>query len=157
MSLEAARVQLEAQLNTETYVGDWCTVTQEMVNGFAEVTRDRQWIHVDPERARAESPFGGPIAHGFLTLSLIPYLLGGTDPGSQRYPDGVKMGVNYGLERVRFPHPVAVGVRIRARMTPQRVEEVRDNALQIVNQVVVDIEGADKPACVAETVSRLYF
>lgn len=157
MSLHAAIERIEATIGNETRVGDWLTVTQEMVNQFADVTLDDQWIHVDVERAQRESPFGAPVAHGFLTLSLIVYLTGGTDPKGDRYPDGVKMGVNYGLNRVRFPHPVAVGARIRARTTPQSVAEVKGNAIQIVNQITVEIEGIDKPGCVAETVSRLYF
>ncbi len=157
MSLQAAIEQLQSNIGTETRVGDWLTVTQEMVNQFADVTLDDQWIHVDVERAQQESPFGAPVAHGFLTLSLIVHLTGGTDTSGDRYPDGVKMGVNYGLNRVRFPHPVAVGTRIRARTTPLNVEAVKNNALQMINQVTVEIEGIEKPGCVAETVSRLYF
>ncbi len=156
MAIEIAKADLESKLGTETHVGEWLTVSQERVNQFAEATGDHQWIHVDVERANAESPFGSTIAHGYLTLALLPYLTEAVDPDKPRYP-GIKMGVNYGLNRVRFPHPVKVGARIRTRTTLLSYVEVKGNGVQIVNQVTVEVEGAPKPACVAETVTRLYF
>jgi acyl dehydratase len=131
-------------------------VTQDRINQFAEATGDHQWIHVDVERANAESPYGSTIAHGYLTLALLPYLMEAVDPDKPRYPD-IKMGVNYGLNRLRFPHPVKVGSRVRTRTKLVGYEEVKGNGIQIVNQVAVEVEGAPKPACVAETLTRLYF
>lgn len=116
---------------------------------FAEATGDHQWIHVDPERARA-GPFGGTIAHGYLTLSLLPMLL----QGMVRLP-GVALTVNYGLNRVRFVSPVPVGSRVRATPVLQALTEV-EGGMQMVLEVTVEIEGREKPACVAETVTRLY-
>jgi acyl dehydratase len=129
---------------------DWIQVTQDRIDKFAEATDDHQWIHVNPERAKA-GPFGTTIAHGFLTLSLIPALAGAVTK-----VEGVRMGINYGLNKVRFPSPVKVGSRVRAVSKNLTVEEV-PNGLQIVNQVTIEVEGQEKPACVAETVSRLYF
>jgi acyl dehydratase len=145
---------LKRQVGSETFVGDWVTVDQHRVNRFADATGDHQWIHVDVDRARRESPYGGPIAHGFLTLAMLPLLTAGGGK-APTYP-GVKLTVNYGLNRVRFPSPVRVGSRVRARSTLQEVTEVQ-GGLQIVRLVTIDVEGADKPACVAESVSRLYF
>lgn len=155
MSFTAALTDLQAKVGTETHVSDWLTVTQERINQFAEATGDFQWIHVDPERA-ANSLLGSTIAHGYLTLSLIPYLSGSVDAEKPRY-EGVIMGLNYGLNRVRFPHPVQVGARVRSRTELVSVAEVAPNALQIVNKVTIELEGVAKPACVAETVSRMYF
>ncbi len=155
MSQTDALTTLQAQIGQEVHVSDWLTISQEMVNTFADATLDRQWIHVDVARANAESPFGGPIAHGFLTLSLIPYLTGEVDPDKPRYA-GLKMGINYGVNKVRFPHPVPVGARVRAHVTLQSVEEAK-GALQLVNVITIEIEGVNKPGCVAEMVSLLYF
>ncbi|MFZ0167240.1 MAG: MaoC family dehydratase, partial [Trebonia sp.] len=134
----------------ELGTSDWFEITQERVNTFADATDDHQWIHVDVERAKAESPFRGPIGHGFLTLSLfVPMwsqILTVTD---------VKMGVNYGLNRVRFPAPVPVGSRIRLTATLVDVEEFR-GGLQLVAGGVIEREGGDKPVCVLESVTRLY-
>ena len=131
-------------------VTEWLEVTQERVNTFADATDDHQWIHVDQERAAAESPFGGPIAHGFLTLALfIPMF-------SQvlRVTD-VKMAVNYGLNKVRFPAPVPVSSKIRLTATLVDVEEVK-GGLQLIVGGVIEREGSDKPVCVLESVARLY-
>ncbi|MCP4359849.1 MAG: MaoC family dehydratase [Chloroflexi bacterium] len=155
MSQEKVLASLQAQVGQEVHVGDWLTVTQEMVNTFANATLDQQWIHVDVERANTQSPFGGPIAHGFLTLSLIPYLTGEVNPDKPRY-EGLKMGINYGLNKVRFPSPVMVGARVRARVTCVSVEEAK-GGLQLVNKIIVEIEDRDKPGCVAEMVSLLFF
>ena len=156
MSLETVLAELQSKVNQEVQVGPWLTVTQAMIDDFGRVTGDMQWIHVDPVRAAAESPFGAAIAHGYLTLSLIPQLIGSVDPERPRFP-GVKMGVNYGLNKVRFPHPVRAGSRVRARVTLLSVEVVKGDGLQLINRVTVDIENVEKPACVAETVSRVYF
>ena len=129
---------------------DWLEVTQDRVNTFAEATGDHQWIHVDVERAKAESPFGGPIAHGYLTLSLLVPLV------SQTYTiSDAKMGVNYGLNKVRFPAPVPVGSKVRARVTLKDVEEVA-GGLQNTFAVTIEREGGDKPVCIAEWVTRVY-
>lgn len=127
---------------------EWLEMTQERVNLFAEATGDHQWIHVDPERA-ARTPFGGCIAHGYLTLSLIPKL------GADIYRvEGLRMGINYGLNKVRFPQPVTVGSRIRASAELVSVTDT-PNGKQAVVRWTIEIEGAEKPACVAETVALL--
>jgi acyl dehydratase len=129
--------------------GDWLEVTQEAVNLFADATDDHQWIHVDPERAAA-GPFGGPIAHGYLTLSLLVPLLGGIIEIERR-----SMGVNYGLNKVRFPAPVPVGSRLRLAGTVASVDDIQ-GGVQVVLNLVVEREGGDKPVCVAEAVYRWY-
>ena len=130
---------------------DWTTVTQERINTFADATGDHQWIHVDPERARA-GPFGACVAHGYLTLSLANLFL----PQLVRY-ERLKMGVNYGCDKVRFPAPVKVGARIRGRGEVVAAEPVKGEGVQITVRISVEIEGADKPGCVVDTISRLYF
>ena len=125
---------------------DWITIDQERVNRFADATDDHQWIHVDPERAK-EGPFGGPIAHGYLSLSLLPALASG-----RFRVDGMVMGVNYGLDRVRFPHPVPVGSRVRAHSEIMSVEPVAQG-VRVKLLVTIEIEGVDKPAAVAESIS----
>jgi acyl dehydratase len=142
---------LEAAIGQEIGPTEWFTVDQSRINGFADDTEDHQWIHVDPERAAA-GPFGTTVAHGFLTLSLVPYF-----SSQLRSIEGVRMGINYGLDRVRFPTPVLVGSRLRARATMISLDKVADGAVQIVNRVTVEVEGGAKPACVADMVSRLYF
>lgn len=144
--------RLEGQ---EVHVGPWFEVTQDRIRRFAEATLDSQWIHVDPERAARESPFGTTIAHGYLTLSLTTYLTGVLDPSTNPFPDA-KVVINYGLNKVRFPAPVKVGSRIRARTTLVSVTEVK-GGVEVVRQVTVEVEGSDKPGCVAETVTRYYF
>ncbi len=128
---------------------DYHTVTQEQVNLFADATGDHQWIHVNPERA-ASGPFGGPIAHGYLTLSLVPILL-----GSVLKVDGVTMGVNYGTNKVRFSSPVPVGADIRAGATLASVEDVA-GGVQVALDVSVEVRDAPKPSCVAQVVFRYY-
>ena len=142
--------ELRALVGQEVAVSDWITVTQEQVNRFAQETGDHQWIHVDVERARA-GPFGAPIAHGFLTLSLIPKLF---ESAMEIRSSG--MGVNYGLNKVRFTSPVPVGSRLRGRMKLLACEPIDNNGMQMSWQVTVEREGADKPACVAETLARRY-
>ena len=128
---------------------EWHAVDQEQVNLFADATGDHQWIHVDPERAK-DGPFGTTIAHGFLVLSLVPML------ASQVYSlDGVRMGINYGLNKVRFTAPVPTGSKVRASVRLLSVDDIADG-VHVVNQVTVELEGSEKPCCVAETVSRYY-
>ncbi len=134
----------------ELGTSDWYDITQEAVNTFADATGDHQWIHVDVERAKAESPFGGPIAHGFMTLSLAVPLATAT----YTITDAV-MGVNYGLNKVRFPAPVPVGSRVRATTTLKDVEQVA-GGVQNTIAVVIEREGGDKPVCIAEWVTRAY-
>ncbi len=129
---------------------NWVQITQEQVNLFAEATGDHQWIHVDPERAKRESPFGGPIAHGYLTLSLIPSLL----PEIVEI-EGFAMGVNYGTEKVRFPSPVPVGSRVRAGATLASATPF-DGGISMNMDVTVEVEGGSKPAMVATVVYRRY-
>lgn len=156
MSYELALADLRSKVGKETHVGEWLTIDQARIDAFADATLDHQWIHVDPERASRESPFGGPVAHGYLTLSLLPHLMGRVNAEKPLYP-GIKLSVNYGLNRVRFPHPVTAGSRVRARTELVSVEEVAGDGLQMVYKVTVEIDGAAKPACVAETVARMYF
>jgi acyl dehydratase len=146
----ATLAELKALVGQEVAVSDWVEITQERVNQFAEATGDHQWIHLDVERCKRESPFGGPIAHGFLTLSLLPMLM----QNSVRMTD-VRMGVNYGLNKVRFPAPVPVGSRVRSRTTVLSVEDIEGGA-QVTWQVTIEREGGDKPVCVAESISRRY-
>lgn len=155
MSKEAVLEDLKAQVGQETHLGDWVTIDQQRIDQFADATEDHQWIHVDKERAGAESPYKDTIAHGFLTLSMLPRLTREGSGDAPRYP-GVKLGVNYGLNRVRFPAPVLVDSRIRSRSTLKSVEEV-SGGLQLVREVIIEVEGGDKPCCVAESISRLYF
>ena len=140
--------ELRAGVGKHLGFSDWLEVTQERVNLFAEATGDHQWIHVDVDRAKAESPFGGPIAHGYLTLSLSNFFL----PQVVEVR-GVSMGVNYGANKVRFPAPVPVGSRLRAGVELAAVEEV-SGGVQTTMVVTVEIEGAAKPACVIESLSR---
>jgi acyl dehydratase len=132
-------------------ISDWLGIDQASVNDFAAATGDHQWIHVDPERARRESPFGGPIAHGFLTLSLIPGLLAQSVTLKQR------MGVNYGLNRVRFTAPVPVGSQLRASFAVSSVDDVDDAGVQVVWNVTLERQGSERPVCVAEFITRHYF
>ena len=130
--------------------GDYVEITQEQVNQFADATGDQQWIHVDVERAKRESPFGGPIAHGYLTLSLGPRLA----PQVVRV-EGVKLAVNYGCDKVRFPAPVPVGSQLRLGIELLEVSDI-DGGVQVKERFTFEVEGAAKPACVAETLVRFY-
>ena len=143
-------------VGTEIHVGAWLEIDQQRIDAFAQVTGDEQWIHVDPQRAAKESPYGSTIAHGFLTLSLLPCLTQSNHPEffKKNYP-GMRLRVNYGLNKLRYPAPVLCGARIRARTTVQSVEEVR-NGVQIIYLLTIEIDGSDKPACVAEQVMRVY-
>jgi acyl dehydratase len=130
---------------------DWLVLTQDRIQKFADATEDRQWIHVDPERAARESPHGGSIAHGFLTLSLVSYFSG----QAIRVREGVGIRINYGLNRVRFPSPVRAGSVIRARVTLLSVEESAA-FVDLTFSVTIESQGADKPCCVAEWLVRYY-
>ena len=141
---------IAAQLGQEVAVSDWITITQEQVNQFAEATGDHQWIHVDVEKAKA-GPFGGPIAHGFLTLSLLPKFF-----ESSMHIVESRMGVNYGLNKVRFVSPVPVGSRLRARMKLLACDAIDNNGMQMTWEVTVEREGASKPVCIAESIARRY-
>ena len=142
--------ELAACVGQEVAVSDWLTVTQAQINQFAEATGDHQWIHVDPEKAAA-GPFGAPIAHGFLTLSLLPKFFESSFEIVQS-----RMGVNYGLNKVRFTAPVPVGSRLRARMKLLASEPIDNNGLQMTWEVLVEREGSAKPVCVAESLVRRY-
>jgi acyl dehydratase len=142
--------QLAEYVGREVATSDWLEVSQERINQFAEATEDRQWIHVDPERAARESPFKETIAHGFLTLSLLSEL------GKRAMlVAGVRMGINYGLNRVRFVSPLPAGSRIRGRFTLAAVEEIK-GGVQATWSVTVEREGSEKPSCVAEWLVRYY-
>jgi acyl dehydratase len=142
---------LRAAVGEHLGYSDWHLIDQERINRFADATGDHQWIHVDPEKAKL-GPFGRTIAHGYLTLSLIPWLM-----GEVVAYEGVKMGVNYGCNKVRFPAPVPVDSRVRAGAEVVECEDVGGGALQVVMRVSIGVEGQEKPSCVAETVSRVYF
>jgi acyl dehydratase len=142
---------LENRVGEEIGVSPWVEIAQERIDRFAEATGDFQWIHVDREKAKS-SPFGGTIAHGFLTLSMLPKLVESTFEFSDR-----KMGVNYGLNKVRFTSPVPAGAKIRGRFMLAKFERIEGNGVQTTWSVVMEREGGDRPVCVAETISRHYF
>lgn len=142
--------ELAALVGQEVAVSDWITITQEQINLFAQATGDHQWIHVDVEKAKA-GPFGAPIAHGFLTLSLLPKFF-----ETSYQVRNASMGVNYGLNKVRFTAPVPVGSRLRAHMKLLACEPVENGGIQMTWQVTVEREGSDKPVCIAESLSRRY-
>jgi acyl dehydratase len=142
--------EIEALKGTLIGPSDWREVTQQMINEFADLSDDHQWIHVDVERAKAESPFGTTVAHGNLTLSLIDGLRRGLADWS-----GFKLGVNYGWNKVRFPAPVVAGVRVRCYMELVEVTEVGDGWYQFVTRCTVEAEGSEKPVCVADSVGRV--
>ena len=137
-----------SRIGEEIAISDWVLVDQQMVDDFADATDDPQWIHVDPERARRETPFGGTIAHGLLTLSLLPKLMYSTISLENR-----RMGINVGFNRVRFTAPVKVGTRIRGRFVLDKLETI-DSGYQFTWKVTIESEGSEKPACVAEWVTR---
>ena len=141
---------LKAMVGQHLGYSDWLEITQERVNQFADATGDHQWIHVDPERAK-DGPFGGPIAHGYLTLSLGPRLV-----PQVLTVTGISMGVNYGTEKVRFPSPVPVGSNLRVGLELVSVDDRPDGSAQVVMRSTFEVEGGAKPACVAETVTLYY-
>jgi acyl dehydratase len=155
-AVEQLLLRLQGQAGGDVQVGEWCVIDQDRIDRFAEVTGDVQWIHTDPERARRESPYGATVAHGFLTLSMLPFLTRSNHPDyfSSNYP-GMRLRVNYGLNRVRFPRPVLAGDRIRARTVLLSASPAGEG-VEVLYRLTVEIEGADKPACVAEQVVRVY-
>jgi len=144
------------QQGQEIAVGEWLLIDQARIDAFAQATGDLQWIHIDPQRAAVESPYKSAIAHGFLTLSLLPMLTRANAPGQfeKNYP-GMRLRVNYGLNKVRFPAPVKPGDRLRARTSVQAAA-MAGNGVEIVYLLTIEIDGQDKPACVAEQVVRVY-
>ena len=154
---EKAFALFQEAVGKEKATGDWMEITQDMVNQFADVTHDHQFIHVDPERAKA-TPFGGPIAHGFLTLSMLTHLGASAKPDTDdpaRY-EGIMMGVNYGFDKVRFVSPVPVGSRIRVHTLLANVE-LKGNAIQQTRTMTVEVEGKEKPALVADWLTRAVY
>jgi acyl dehydratase len=141
---------LSAWVGREVTISDWLLIDQERIQRFADATGDQQWIHTDPERAQRESPYQATIAHGYLTLSLLPAIF-----ESSLHIDGVGMTINYGLDRVRLPAPVLANQRVRARLVLDRVEPVTDG-VQAHWSATVEVEGGDKPACVAQMLCRYY-
>lgn len=150
MATTIALDALPARVGSEVAVSDWFEVGQERIATFAEATDDRQWIHLDPERCKRESPFGQPVAHGFLTLSLLPAML-----SSALAIEGMRMGVNYGLNKVRFPGPLPAGSRVRGRWTLRGADAVA-GGWQFTWDVTIEADGAAKPVCVAEFLIRCY-
>jgi acyl dehydratase len=155
MSQQQTLAELQQRIGQEIHVSEWVDVTQARIDAFAEATGDHQWIHVDPARAVRESPYRATIAHGYLTLSLYPMLRGLVAADRPVFP-GVKQVINYGLDKLRFPSAVRAGSRVRAHCTLLKVEEV-PGGLQVTEQFSVEIEGQEKPACVAAAIMRLYF
>ncbi len=153
-AIEKAKEILSARIGQPNEPTDWFEMTQERINQFAEATLDHQWIHVDPERAKA-GPFGAPIAHGQLSMSIMSFLPGGAGVGLPAV-DGMKLGINYGWNKVRFPNPVPVGAKIRTSGMIKSVE-TKGDMLEVVNELTLEIDGQAKPACVAESVLRLVF
>lgn len=145
---------MKAQIGNDPVAGEWFEVSQERINDFADATLDHQFIHIDPERA-AQTPFGGPIAHGFLTLSMLVHL-STTIPNDLPPLDGALMGVNYGLNKVRFINPVPAGARIRATAQTADVT-LKGNSVDQIRNMTVEIEGQDKPALIAEWIGRTVF
>jgi acyl dehydratase len=152
---QRAFASYEAAVGKSEGAGDWFEITQAQVNAFADVTLDHQFIHVDPERAAA-TPFGGPIAHGFLTLSMLVHLTQSVPAGDPVRSTGVVMGVNYGFDKVRFVSPVRVGKRIRASVVISDAQ-LKGNQIQITRTCTVEVEGEDKPALVADWITRSVF
>jgi acyl dehydratase len=142
--------ELKKLIGQEVAITEWFSITQERVNQFAEATGDHQWIHLDAERCKKESPYGTTIAHGFLTLSLLPLIM----QSAVSMPES-KLSVNYGLNKVRFPAPVPVGSKLRGRMMLQDVEDI-EGGVQITWKVTIERDGSDKPVCIAESIARHY-
>ncbi|GJD48877.1 putative enoyl-CoA hydratase 1 [Methylobacterium crusticola] len=138
---------LKAALGQEIGVGDWITIDQATIDRFADATGDHQWIHVDAARAARDSPYGATVAHGYLTLSLVPRFIAGV-----RQVDGLRLSLNYGLDRVRFPAPVLVGSRLRGRVRLAAALDVPPRGLRVTYGVTVEVEGKDRPACLADAV-----
>jgi len=147
--------KLNKKIGKIIYIGQWECIDQDRISRFAEITGDNQWIHTEPERAKSESPFKSTIAHGFLTLSLIPKLTDSINRSTKLYPNS-RLVVNYGLNQVRFPFPVKSGSRVRARLKLKNVTPMK-KSIEIINEVSVEVENRKRYACVAETVLRVYY
>lgn len=144
------------QIGNEEGPSEWHQVDQSQINAFADTTLDHQFIHIDTERAK-KTPFGTTIAHGFLTLSMLPHLQAKLKPAEPTAYEGLAMGINYGLDKVRFPNPVRVDSKIRARRELVTADLVAPNTLQLKQKVTIEIDGEAKPACVAEALTRLVY
>jgi acyl dehydratase len=153
--LQEAYEIMSSRIGEQTSQSEWFEITQDRINGFADVTMDHQWIHVDVERAK-EGPFGGPIAHGHLTLSMMGHLPRAAEAAQGPAIKGQKLAINYGFDKVRFPAPVPVGSRIRTTSTLKRVE-IKGGMIESMNEIVVEVENQPKPCCVAESLGRLVF
>ncbi|KAF0155607.1 MAG: MaoC domain-containing protein dehydratase [Syntrophaceae bacterium] len=152
MSIASVLKDMEKSIGKEVFLSDWTQVTQEQINQFADSTKDHQWIHVDAEKA-AKGPFGKTIAHGFLTLSHLPFF-------SYQVPlkmEGAQMSINYGLNKVRFLNPVISGAKIRDRIVLSALEEKPGNRLLMTQTHTIEIEGQEKPACIAEALGMIFF
>jgi len=154
---EAALEIFKQNIGSDDGVGEWHTIDQAQINQFADATLDHQFIHVDPKKSAEVSPYKVTIAHGFLTLSMVVHLQKSVPQSNPKAYEGVIMGVNYGLDRVRFPNPVKVDSRIRARRELLEAELKAPNTIQIKQRVTVEIEGEEKPGCVAETLARVIY
>ena len=154
---EAALEILAGGIGGEEGIGEWFTVKQDQINLFADATHDHQFIHVDPEKSAELSPYKTTVAHGFLTLSLVPHLGSSIPPSDPRAYKGMAMGINYGLDKVRFPNPVRVDSKIRARRSMMTVELKNPTTIQTKQLITIEIDGEDKPACVAESLTRLVY
>lgn len=147
----ASSDEMKAAVGEELGVSDWVEVTQGRIDAFAEATGDFQWIHVDPERARRESPFGATVAHGYLTLALLPVFI-----ASVQRLEGVRQSLNYGSNRVRFPAPVIVGSRLRGRVRLAEAADMPPGGLRVTYHTTVEMDGSERPALVAETMAVHY-
>ena len=154
---EKAHEMFKPAEGKELGVGEWQEITQERINQFAEATLDHQFIHIDPDRAARLSPYKTTIAHGFLTLSLIPHLNQSLPPLDPKTFEGLVMGINYGLDKVRFPAPVKVNSHVRSRVELISAELKAPNTIQLKHKITVEIKGEEKPGCVAEILSRLVY
>ncbi len=155
-ALQKAYDIMTSRIGEQTSQSEWFEVTQERINDFAEVTMDHQWIHIDVERAN-KGPFGTPIAHGHLTLSIMSHLPRAAQASVEGPAiEGQKLSINYGFDKVRFPSPVPVGAKIRTTGTLKRVE-IKGGMIETMNELVVEVQGQEKPACVAESLGRMVF
>lgn len=154
---ETAIEKLNAQIGTPDGAGEWIQVEQDRINLFADATLDHQFIHIDPVKSAELSPYKVTIAHGFLTLSLLPHLTSSIPAQDASVYEGMVMGVNYGLDKVRFPNPVKVDARVRAHRELMEATLVNPNTIQVKNKVTIEIEGEEKPACVAEFLTRMIY
>ena len=155
MGLAESLAELQTQVGTETHLSEWLEISQDMIDEFGKATGDMQWIHTNPERAKNESPYGSTIAHGYFTLSLYPQLRNLVDESQPIFP-GVKNVINYGLNKLRFPGAVPAGSRVRARCELISAAEVKQS-VELIEKYTVEVEGQDRPACVAECIMRLYY